>query len=106
MAWERRRNGRLYYYRARSVNGRVVKEYIGRGPVAEKAAAEDAVQRAEREAKVEAERRRREEFKAARASLVDLCDQCDVLMKGALIHAGYHQHKREWRRRRAKKNRS
>jgi hypothetical protein len=29
-AWETRRNGRRYFYTARRVNGRVVKEYMGR----------------------------------------------------------------------------
>jgi hypothetical protein len=32
MGWERRRSGR-YYYRARKINGRVVKEYVGQGHV-------------------------------------------------------------------------
>lgn len=37
MAWERRRNG-IYYYRAHKVRGRVIKEYVGTGPLAEIAA--------------------------------------------------------------------
>ena len=31
MAWETRRNGRKYYYTAKRVNGKVVKQYHGRG---------------------------------------------------------------------------
>ncbi len=41
MAWEQR-SGKKYYYRSYRVNGRVVKEYFGAGPIAELAASEDA----------------------------------------------------------------
>ncbi len=44
MGWQ---NG--YYYRVRKINGRVVKEYIGTGRVAELAAGLDRDERAERE---------------------------------------------------------
>jgi hypothetical protein len=28
-------------------------------------------------------------------------EECDLLLKAALIGVGYHEHKRQWRRRRA-----
>lgn len=55
MGWETRRNNR-YYYRARKVGGRVVKEYVGAGPVAETVAAQDARVRSERLATATARR--------------------------------------------------
>ncbi len=47
MSWERR-GDRWVYYRARRVNGRVVKDYRGTGFVAELEAEEDAQAREER----------------------------------------------------------
>ena len=44
MGWERRAGGGRYYYRGRRTpDGRVVKQYLGRGERAEAAAAEDAL---------------------------------------------------------------
>jgi hypothetical protein len=45
MGWERG-----YYYRSRKVGGRVVREHVGRGPVAELAAQLDDIRREERKA--------------------------------------------------------
>ena len=49
MSWEKRNRGTEYYTRSKKTNGRVVREYIGRGPEAERAAAEDAARKADRE---------------------------------------------------------
>ena len=49
MGWEVRGKKR-YYTRSRRVGGRVVREYVGTGPVAEVAATLDALRRAERQA--------------------------------------------------------
>ncbi len=48
MPWEMRRNGRRYFYRGRRINGRVVKEYYGCGPLAELAAREMEVRKQQR----------------------------------------------------------
>ena len=48
MGWEQRGNN-PYYYRARRINGRVVKEYVGTGASAEAAAAEDKARRQARQ---------------------------------------------------------
>jgi hypothetical protein len=45
MAWEARYGGRYYYRSVRKGGGRVAKQYYGRGPAAELAAALDAEER-------------------------------------------------------------
>jgi hypothetical protein len=96
VGWERG-----YYYRVRKENGRVVREYVGKGPVANLAAALDAEGRHEREAEYAARRRQRADLAALDAPMKDLNELADLLAKAALLAAGYHQHKRgEWRKRR------
>jgi hypothetical protein len=104
MAWERRGNG-LYYYRSKRVNGKVVKEYVGAGPVASMVADAEATARqvddmlhSERRAKQEESRER---FEAVDAPISDFNEAAQVLAKAALLAAGYHRHERgEWRLRR------
>ena len=103
MAWENRRRGnRRYYYRSRRVDGRVVKEYVGRGPAAELAAEQDADARAKRDAQRTAERGHRHQHEAAVNRLAGFAEWCDMLVAGALLVAGLHNHRGEWRRRRSK----
>ena len=99
MGWETRRNG-AYYYRARKVDGRVVKEYVGAGPLAELLATRDARERAEHRAVAEGRRAER----ARLAGVDDAADTADAaieaLLRASLVMAGYHRHQRgEWRRR-------
>lgn len=81
------------------MSGRVVREYVGGGLVGQLAAAMDAKQRAEREARAQAWRAERARLEAADAPLVALFGGCDLLVGVALSDAGYHQHHGEWRRR-------
>ena len=93
MGWEYRAGGGPYYIRRQGVNGQ--REYCGKGPAAERAAAEDAVRRAERDA-CRAERR---QVEAMDAEVEVLHRTVDLLSKGVLIGAGFHQHNRgEWRK--------
>ena len=101
MGWETRERGGRYYTRSRKVGGRVVREYVGGGRVAELAAALDAAERRER---AEARQRLREAAAAdaaAFAALTELGCVLDGLAAAFLIGAGYRRHHRgEWRRRR------
>src|SRR5262245_45941618 len=98
MAWERG-----YYYRVRKVGGRVVREYIGRGPAAELIAELDAFERAEKE-----HRRFDRAAEADRWADLDrrvtaFCELADLMAEAAFLAAGYHRHKRgEWRKRRVR----
>ena len=101
MAWEARSRGRgRYYTRSRKVAGRVVREYIGTGPVAEIAAAADALRRADRRAALEARRAEEARWRAALTPLVELCRAADLMARATLLAAGYHRHSRSsWRKR-------
>jgi hypothetical protein len=94
MAWSRG-----YYYRSRKVDGRVEREYIGTGPMAEVAAIEDEYRRLEKE-------RRRIELQTLAVSLDELdarvgrLDRAiDLLVSCALVLCGCRRHRRQWRRR-------
>ena len=94
------RKGNLYDYHKRRDGDRVVSEYDGGGEVAVFAEYADRAERMHREA--EAVQRQ-----AARMSMAEIDRQLDsfskmvdALMAAELLTLGYHQHKRQWRRRR------
>lgn len=106
MAWEKRKRGGAYYYRSRRVGGRVVKEYVGRGPLAEMAAAWAEEDRAERLAKAQADRRRRRELDDVAQQVGEASKAVDDVAAAWLTMLGYHRHDRgNWRKRRAPKER-
>ena len=96
MAWERG-----YYYRVRRVNGKVVREYVGTGRVAELAAKMDALERDQRRLAALTFRREKAKLTAIDNDIKALAEMTDLVARAALLAAGYHQHKRgEWRKRR------
>lgn len=100
MGWETR-GGRRYYYRARKVDGRVVKEYLGVGPSAEIAALQDTRARQDRAAAARVRRAERAGLEAVDGELTDVDDAIEALTRASLILSGYHRHHRDnWRRRR------
>jgi hypothetical protein len=92
MSWERR-GRQLVYYRARRVNGRVVKDYYRRGDLAEFVAAAHFGLREERRSKLEAERGEREQFSEADSLLNTLEAETNAVVRQVLTAARYHQHK-------------
>jgi hypothetical protein len=97
MGWDKGR----YYTRSKKVNGRVVREYVGTGRVAELVAEMDAIERQEREAERAARRAKRAELDSLYGPVNALNDLADLVTRAALMAAGYYQHKRgEWRKRR------
>ncbi len=100
MAWETRRRGGLYYTRSKKVDGRVVREYVGGGLAGQLAAASDAAERANRQARAESWRDERSRLEEVDASMTELCEVAERLAHVALELAGYRRHHRgEWRRR-------
>lgn len=101
MAWERR-GDRTYYYRSRTIGGRVVKEYIGGGLTGTLAEREDAMRRRNRDAERAALEADRDACTAAALAHDELSRVADALTTAALIAAGYHRHDRgQWRKRHA-----
>jgi hypothetical protein len=101
VAWEKRARGGLYYTRSRRVGGRVVREYIGTGEVAELAAVLDARDRAHRESRAATWRIQYEQLARTEAALGELCELGEAVARANLLRAGYRRHHRgEWRRRR------
>ncbi len=100
MAWEARGARKYYYQSRRTRDGRVRKLYRGHGALAELTASLDAAAQAERKAAAEAwkEQKRREE--AVEAALKDFCCECGIFVQAALMAAGYHEHRGQWRRQR------
>src|SRR5262245_32102481 len=93
MAWEIR-GDRRYYTRSRKVHGRVVREYVGTGAVAEFVAVADALRRADRRADVEARRTAQARWQAALTPSLVLSRAIDLLTRATLLAAGYRQHAR------------
>src|SRR6478736_65351 len=102
MAWEQRNDSaNRYYYRSRRLpDGRVVKTYHGTGQCGAMAADADRVRRAEQSLVHQRHRALLEHIQHVAAPLVELCDACDVIMEAALLAAGYHNHRGEWRKKR------
>ena len=101
MAWERRSGRGRYYTRSRKVGGRVRREYVGAGLLAELAAAEDALHREARERAAQDRRSERERLAELDAPLLALTAMGDALLAATLVTVGYRQHKGgEWRRKR------
>jgi hypothetical protein len=103
MSWERRGN-HLYYYKKTRRAGRIVCEYIGAGAHAEAVA--DAI-RAERERRLAerlalraARESEREAADAVESQVIKMFECIGYIYRAAMAAAGYHLHKREWRRRR------
>src|SRR5262245_13833701 len=96
MGWDRG-----YYYRVRKVNGRVVREYVGAGKVAELLAQFDNIEREQRQFEASQLRQEKDSLKALDAELKSLNERVDLAAHAALLAAGFHRHKRgEWRKRR------
>jgi hypothetical protein len=102
--WERRERGGLYYTRSRKEGGRAVREYIGGGVLGQFAAQMDAEDRQRREEEAAAWREEQERIRKLEEPVEELSEATDLLVRAALLAAGYHQHKRgEWRLRREPK---
>ncbi|MDP6494508.1 MAG: hypothetical protein QGI09_03600 [Dehalococcoidia bacterium] len=104
MGWETRNGRGRYYTRSLWQDGRVVRQYIGRGEKGERAEREDASRRdlqlQARELAQEMAREEREYQVAIDEPLDELEAVCKAAMTVAMERAGYHKPKRwVWRKR-------
>jgi hypothetical protein len=100
MAWKTI-NGRRYYYKSERVGGRVKSTYFGAGESGSLMAEMVALERLERAADREEFREQREEFMAEEAAVSEWFDGVQSVADAAMIAAGFHQHKGQWRRKRS-----
>ena len=100
MSWEYRGKQGPYYTRSRSINGRVVREYIGAGQAGRRAAAEDEERRKKREDHRKAIRATIEEIDQLESSSKALEGLCKSAVELELYQRGFHLWHRGWRRRR------
>src|SRR5262249_42189947 len=103
MAWERRgKSGAMYFYQTRRTDdGKVVKEYVGRGQKGRSAAEALARAKAQREAERQAIQSERASLAEADRLTAQLIAAADLLLNAALLASGYHRvNYGKWRRRR------
>ena len=102
MSWETRGGNGPYYTRSRKRRGKVMREYIGGGIKGAMMAAVDDEKREERQAELDARR----EVREAATLLDEFCRLTTAAARAAIEAAGYHNHKGQWRKRRARNDRS
>jgi hypothetical protein len=93
-------NGHGYYYRCEREGGRVETTYLGGGERGLVAELLDAEERAEQEAERESARVEREQAEAEERAVAEWFDGVQAVADAAMVAAGYHRHKGQWRRRR------
>jgi hypothetical protein len=94
MAWEQRRNGRVYFYSVRrDATGQVVKQYLGRGPRAIAAAAALAQRRARAEADRQAVRDEIARLEPVDRLTRELDDRARLLSEACLLARGFRRYK-------------
>jgi hypothetical protein len=97
MGWEQRGNNR-YYYKKEREGSRVKSTYVGRGEVAHMVAQiQSSSSLIERYARVVKTPQALEQEKAE-VELEQLTDRVHVITQAALLTAGFHTHKRQWRK--------
>ena len=100
MGWETRGRGSSYYTRSKWKDGRVLREYVGTGPLAEFVALDDELKRLQKEEEAAYRREERERLEQSAGFLRELEEACKVLTWAHLLAAGCRKRRGEWRRRR------
>ena len=100
MAWKTI-NGRRYYYKSKRVGDRVETLYFGpeSGPGALMAYI-DGMKRLEKTIEHFDERDERDELDAEEKTVADWFDDVQTAADAAMVDAGYHKHRGQWRKRR------
>jgi hypothetical protein len=93
-------NGRRYFYKSERTGGRVRSAYFGPGTSGSIMAEWIALERLEKTEQRERERGEREESDAAERTIADWFGDVQAVADAAMVAAGFHKHKGQWRRRR------
>jgi hypothetical protein len=99
MAWKTI-NGRRYYYKSERAGGRVKSTYFGAGESGTLMANMVAFERLERAADREQFREERQDSEAEETAVSEWFDGVQAVADAAMIAAGFHKHKGQWRRKR------
>ena len=99
MAWEERKVNR-YYYRKERDGDRVRSVYVGNDEVAAVIADVETADKERRKGLRAIERGDREEQQAIDKQIDEVISLARLLADAAMIEAGYHRHKGQWRKRR------
>ncbi len=100
MGWERRGNNQ-YYYRKHREGSHVRSVYVGQGEIAVLTAQLDEMQREQNETLRARERKEQRAFDTFDQSIDTLSRLSSTLTEAVLMAAGFHQHKRQWRKQKA-----
>jgi hypothetical protein len=93
-------DGRRYYYKSEREGGRIKTTYFGAGESGLLISLLEREDRAEREAERDERRAEREENRAEEKAVADWYDDVQAVADAAMIAAGFHKHKGQWRRKR------
>ena len=99
MGWEQRGNNH-YYYRKERDGSRVRSVYVGGGETALLIAQLEVLQREEAQERREGERHELAKHEQQDATIEAASRLIDTIKEAALIAAGFHTHKRQWRKKR------
>ena len=101
MSWQSPNGKGRYYTRSRRVNGKVVREYIGKGELAHAMSALQDARNEFRKSKRAALLSAQQELDELETTMNDYFDRVDTIMKNTLACAGYHRQSRgPWRKQR------
>ena len=99
MAWHKG-----YFYRSVREGDRVRRIYVGKGAAAQQAARELEQRKAERQARQEKRRLKRQEITTLHELVHQACQHTQVLMEASLVAAGFRQYfGSDWHRRKPRK---
>jgi hypothetical protein len=99
MGWKRI-NGQEYYYRSERQGGRVKTTYVGGGILGSLVARLEQSDRQERQLQRKQQRAEREESDNLERVVSEWFSDVQRIADAAMIAAGFHKHKGQWRRKR------
>jgi hypothetical protein len=99
MGWKRI-NGRRYFYKCKREGSRVKTTYFGAGESGLVMAQIISLERLEKATVRSEHQAEREEFEAEDRAVSDWFEDVQVVADAAMVAAGFHDHKGQWRRKR------